>query len=68
MPTTVIQIKGMSCQGCISSIKTVLGKIPGVSNVEVSLDKGQAVIQHDTSLKGEVFSQAIKGAGFEVCV
>ncbi|MCC6915974.1 heavy metal-associated domain-containing protein [Nitrosomonas sp.] len=66
MPTTIIQIKGMSCQGCVSSVKNVLEKIPGVSHVEVSLDKGQAVVQHDASLRNEIFSQTIKGAGFEV--
>lgn len=66
MPTTIIRIKGMSCGGCVNSVKTVLGKISGVSNVEVSLDKGEAVVQHDDPIEHEVFGQAIKGAGFEV--
>jgi len=66
MPTTIVHIKGMFCGGCVSSIKTVLGKIPGVNSVEVSLNDGQAVIQHDESLKEEVVNQAIEGAGFEV--
>lgn len=66
MPTTIVHIKGMSCGGCVSSIETVLRKIPGVNSVEVSLNDGQAVIQHDEPLKEEVVNQAIEGAGFEV--
>jgi copper chaperone len=67
MPTTIIHIKGMSCSGCVSSIKTVLEKIPGVNNAEVSLDKAQAIIQHDISLANDdIFNQAIEDAGFEV--
>lgn len=66
MPMTIVHIKGMSCGGCVSSVKTILGKIPGVNSVEVSLDDGQAVIQHDTPLQNEVISQAIENAGFEV--
>jgi len=66
MPTTIIHIKGMTCGGCVNSIKTVLGKIPGVNSVEVSLNDGQAVIHHNEPLKEEVVNQAIEGAGFEV--
>lgn len=66
MPTSIIHIKGMSCGGCVSSIKTVLEKMPGVSSVEVSLNDGQAVIQHDELLKEEAVNQAIENSGFEV--
>lgn len=66
MPTTIVHIKGMSCGGCVSSVKTILEKIPGVNSVEVSLNDGQAIIQHDTPLQNEVIHQAIEGAGFEV--
>lgn len=66
MLTTIIHIKGMSCGGCVNSIKTVLGKIPGINSVEVSLTDGQAVIQHHEPLKEEVVNHAIEGAGFEV--
>ena len=66
MSTIIIRIRGMSCSGCVNSIKTVLEKIPGVSSVEVSLDDAQAVIQHDASSPGrEIFNQAIEDAGFE---
>jgi len=66
MSTTTIHIKGMSCGGCVSSVKAVLAKIPGVNSVEVSLADKQAVIQHDIPLEDGVLDQAIKDAGFEV--
>ena len=66
MPTTIIHIKGMTCGGCVNSIKTVLEKIPEVHSVEISLDNGQATIQHDNLPEDNVFNQAIEGAGFEV--
>ncbi|SCX22045.1 copper chaperone [Nitrosomonas eutropha] len=66
MPTTIVHIKGMTCGGCVSSVKAVLEKLPGVSNVEVSLNNGQAVVQHDGSCEDIIFSQVIEGAGFEV--
>jgi len=67
MSTTIIHIKGMSCTGCVNSIKTVLEEIPSVNSVEVSLENAQAVIQHDASSPDkETFNQAIENAGFEV--
>ncbi|MGG7054169.1 heavy-metal-associated domain-containing protein [Nitrosomonas sp. ANs5] len=67
MSTSVIPVKGMSCMGCVNSIKSVLEKIPGVTSVEVSLDQAQATIHHEPSLSGHnIFRQAIEEAGFEV--
>jgi copper chaperone CopZ len=68
MPTTIIHIKGMTCGGCVNSIKTVLEKIPEVHSVEISLDNGQATIQHDNLPEDNVFNQAIEGAGFKVVI
>ncbi|MCB1986159.1 MAG: heavy-metal-associated domain-containing protein [Burkholderiales bacterium] len=67
MQTTTINIQGMTCQGCVSSIKTVLEKLPGISQVEVSLDQSLATIHHNPSVVGiEQIKAAISDAGFEV--
>jgi copper chaperone len=67
MPATIIPIKGMSCTGCVNSVKNVLEKISGVTSVEVSLENAQAIIQHDTTLtNNDTFKKAIEGAGFEI--
>lgn len=67
METTVIPVKGMTCMGCVSSVKRVLGNISGVSQAEVSLEKAQATVSYDagkTSL--QAIKAAITDAGYDV--
>ena len=59
-----INIKGMSCQHCVNSTKEALEKIPGVKDVEVNLEKGEAVYSGDIDLK--LVKEAIEKIGFEV--
>lgn len=69
MHTEVIKIEGMTCMGCVNSVKNVLEKIPGVDSVEVSLDQKQATIHYDgASADMDRFRKAIEDAGFEVAV
>jgi len=57
----------MTCGGCVASVQRVLQALPGVSAVDVSLDKRQASIRHDASAVSAMqFRAAIEGAGFEV--
>ncbi len=66
MQTTVINIKGMTCMGCVRSVKNVLERIPGVSNADVSLEDAQVTLQYDAAITGiDQLKQAIKDAGFE---
>lgn len=67
METVTLHIKGMTCAGCVNSVKHVLQALPGVSSVTVSLEQGQAVISHDPA-QGHAgrFSQVVEDAGFEV--
>ena len=41
---SVLQISGMTCEGCKSSVQGKLGSIDGVDNVHVDLAAGEAVI------------------------
>ena len=67
MKTEIIGIKGMTCMGCVNSVKNVLEKIPGVNGADVSLEQKQAVIQYDAvTTSPNQFKDAIKEAGFEV--
>lgn len=66
MQTTIINIKGMTCMGCVRSIKNVLEKMPGVRSAEVSLEDAQVTIEYDASLTSiDQFKLAIEEAGFE---
>lgn len=69
MQTEVIKIEGMTCMGCVNSVKNVLEKIPGLASAEVSLERKQATIQYDAA-KADIaqFRNAIKDAGFEIVI
>ena len=41
---SVLQISGMTCEGCKSSVQGKLGSLDGVDNVQVELATGEAVI------------------------
>ncbi|MBY0270697.1 MAG: copper ion binding protein [Burkholderiales bacterium] len=67
METKVVAISGMTCMGCVSSVKRVLGNLNGVSQAEVSLEKAQAAVTYDpgkTSL--QAIKAAITDAGYDV--
>ena len=51
MQTTTIKIKGMTCMGCVNSVKSVLTNLAGVAQAEVSLDPAQAIIQNPKTPK-----------------
>ena len=41
---SILQISGMTCEGCKSSVENKLSSLDGVDNVKVDLARGQAVI------------------------
>jgi len=50
MPNTLeLAITGMTCDHCVRSVTNALKEVPGVSDAQVDLDKGAAVV------KGEGF-------------
>lgn len=67
METKVISISGMTCMGCVASVKRVLGSISGVANAEVSLEKAQAEVTYDPGKASlEALKTAITDAGYDV--
>ena len=59
-----VKIKGMSCQHCVASTTKALEAIPGITNVRVDLDQGQA--HYDGEVDKKVIEDAISKIGFEV--
>ena len=45
--TVTIRVKGMHCGGCSSSVAKALKATEGVEDVQVSYEKGEAVIKYD---------------------
>ena len=66
MEQIVIGVGGMSCQGCVKNVTGVLMALPGVEQVEVSLEAGQACIAYDPSKASpSQFKDAVENAGFD---
>ena len=67
MEKVVLAIGGMSCQGCVRNITSLLQALPGVAAVDVSLEAGQATITHDGQQSSTAqFTSVIENAGFDV--
>lgn len=61
---TTVKINGMRCQHCVNSTKEALESIPGVSNVSIDLNKGEASYEGDVSK--DLVRETIAQIGFEV--
>ena len=61
-----IQVKGMSCQHCVMSVKKALGKIEGIQSIEVNLETGEVRFQNTKGAAPEKIRDAISEAGYEV--
>ncbi len=67
METTTLAVQGMTCAGCVASVKRVLEGLDGVAQAEVTLEPGRATVRHDAARVGrEQLKAAIEDAGYEV--
>ena len=58
-----VKIKGMSCQHCVASVTEALKAIPGISKVQVDLQKGEA--RYEGEVDAVVVQETISKTGFE---
>jgi copper chaperone len=66
METIVLEVKGMTCGGCVRSVTNVLKALPGVTSAEVSLDKSQAAVTFDPAVASAAGMRgAVEDAGYE---
>ncbi len=67
METMQLNIKGMTCGGCVKSVTGVLHKIPGVASVEVSLEQNRATVVYNPAQANPAqFKAAVEDAGYDV--
>ncbi len=67
MEKITLAVKGMTCMGCVRSVKNVLEPIPGVGSVDIDLGNGLVAIAYDAAKTGaDQFKAAIQDAGYEV--
>lgn len=56
----------IECDGCANAIKKALGKLPGVSAVEVDVPTKRVTVHHDPGATRDTLVAALDRAGFPV--
>ena len=64
--TTELKIEGMMCKHCVKHVHDALAKMDGVTNVEVSLEKNNAVVTSAQEISIGDFKKVIEDAGYEL--
>ncbi|MGE4335490.1 MAG: heavy-metal-associated domain-containing protein [Pigmentiphaga sp.] len=64
---TSLQITGITCGGCVTTLTRLLKALPGVQDVEIDQGSGNTQIRHAPSRVGQTqFRQAIEDAGYDL--
>lgn len=57
-----LKVDGMTCEHCVAAVKNALTGVPGVDNVvDVSLDRGEAVIEGQPDPKALIAAVEAEG-------
>jgi copper chaperone len=63
MQTTYI-VSGMTCGHCVNSVQTEIGRLAGVSGVQVDLGTGAVVVTSEQPLAEDSVGAAVAEAGY----
>lgn len=67
MENTVLKVEGMSCEHCVKAIKSAVGKLPGVADVQVDLNTKTVTVKHDATQNArEDIIVEIEDQGYDV--
>jgi len=54
------QIEGMTCKGCLRSVKSALNEVPDVINVAIDLEASTATIEMQNHIPIDKFEEAVQ--------
>ncbi len=60
------RVTGMTCGHCVNAVSTEVGKIDGVTGVEVKLEAGEVDVTSASALDTATVQAAVEEAGFEL--
>ena len=63
---STLKVKGMTCQHCVMSVKKSLGKLEGIQNVDVDLQKGEVRFDNTKGVDSDLIKKTIEEAGYQV--
>ena len=59
----MLEVKGMTCGGCLRSVEQALSSVPGVERVTVDLSSGRADVEG--SAEPDTVIEAVQAIGYE---
>ncbi len=65
MQNLLFKVSGLSDENCVRTLANAIQDLPSIGNVEISLEQGEATIEHGRFVSPEDILQAIVDAGFE---
>lgn len=68
MATSTYTVTGMTCGHCVGSVQKEIGKIDGVTSVDVDLASGLVKVESAAPLTDADVIAAVDEAGYEVAV
>jgi copper chaperone len=64
--SSVLKVKGMSCQHCVMSVTKALNQLDGIKNVQIDLAKGEVRFDNTKEVAPNLIDKAIEEAGYQV--
>ena len=66
MATSIYTVTGMTCGHCVRSVTEEVGRIEGVTKVDVDLASGRVTVESEGPVDDTAFAAAVDEAGYEV--
>jgi copper chaperone len=64
--TTTYTVAGLHCSGCVASVSEEVREIPGVQDVDVSLETGALTITTAEPVDEDAVKAAVAEAGYQL--
>ncbi|WP_433222269.1 heavy-metal-associated domain-containing protein [Microtetraspora malaysiensis] len=66
MSVSTYTVTGMTCGHCVGTVTSEIGKVSGVTGVEVELATGKVTVTSDSPLNEALVRDAVEEAGYEL--
>lgn len=64
--TRTVTVTGMTCDHCVAAVRSEIGGIEGVEQVDVDLESGRVTITSASEVGDEALAEAVDEAGYEI--
>lgn len=65
MDTLLLKIRGLHDETCVRTLANAIQDLPNIGHLEISLEKGEASVEHGRFVSPDDICRAIVDAGFE---